>query len=73
MASAELVTDKVCPLLNAGLAAKRPMAEQRTAANECRKDCQWFGWDDECAVKVVASQATEIADTLRDIYQQLRP
>jgi len=61
MAQGRLVADKVCPLLNAGLAAMgQPPKEVRVAANQCREDCQWY-IQGKCAVLVIAGMLSTIS------------
>lgn len=61
MAKGTLITDKVCPLLNAALAAGGSiMKEERTAANECREDCQWY-IQGKCALLVIAGMLSTIS------------
>lgn len=60
MAKAELVPDKVCPLLNAGLAAAGMVTKGvRTEANRCRDDCQWY-INGRCAVRHIADELTHV-------------
>lgn len=67
MAKAGLEADKVCPLLNAALAAAGMVTKGvRTEANQCRDDCQWY-IGRECAVKYIHYGLTSIDQTLRKI------
>lgn len=52
--------ERVCPLLNAGVAMAGKAVLAQTPANRCREDCQWY-MGGKCAVEVIAEKLGSIS------------